>query len=101
MDWAAIVADLRTHWWVYASMPVMAAVIGYVTKLLAVQMMFKPLEFKGIPPYLGWQGMIPRRAGKMAAVAYDMISTNLIDIQDLVRQIDPDEFVRELRGPIN
>jgi uncharacterized membrane protein YheB (UPF0754 family) len=101
MDWAAIVADFRTHWWVYASMPVMAAVIGYVTKLLAVQMMFKPLEFKGIPPYLGWQGMIPRRAGKMAAVAYDMISTNLIDIQDLVRQIDPDEFVRELRGPIN
>jgi uncharacterized membrane protein YheB (UPF0754 family) len=101
MDWAGIVADFRTHWWVYLSMPVMAAVIGYVTKLLAVQMMFKPLEFKGIGPYLGWQGMIPRRAGKMAAVAYDMISTNLIDIQDLVRQIDPDEFVRELRGPIN
>jgi len=101
MDWPSIAADFQRHWWVYASMPVMAAVIGYVTKLLAVQMMFKPLEFRGIPPYLGWQGMLPRRAGKMAAVAYDMISTNLVNIQDLVDKIDPEEFARQIREPID
>ena len=28
-------------------------------------MMFEPLEFKGIRPFLGWQGQIPKRAAKM------------------------------------
>src|SRR3989442_8997849 len=82
-------------------MPVMAAVIGYVTKLLAVRMMFKPLEFRGIPPYLGLQGMLPRRAAKMAAIAYDMITTNLEDIQDVMTRIDPEELAKEMREPMN
>jgi uncharacterized membrane protein YheB (UPF0754 family) len=101
MDWSSIAADFQRNWWIYASMPVMAAVIGYVTKLLAIHMMFKPLEFRGIPPYLGWQGMLPRRAGKMAAIAYDTLTRNLLDIQELVDKIDPDEFVREIREPLN
>jgi uncharacterized membrane protein YheB (UPF0754 family) len=101
MDWSGIAADFQRNWWIYASMPVMAAVIGYVTKLLAIHMMFKPLEFRGIPPYLGWQGMLPRRAGKMAAIAYDTLTRNLLDIQGLVDKIDPDEFVREIREPLN
>ncbi|RZS43480.1 uncharacterized membrane protein YheB (UPF0754 family) [Herbihabitans rhizosphaerae] len=101
MSWSEIVADFQANWWIYLSMPVMAAVIGYVTKLLAVQMMFKPLEFKGIPPYLGWQGMLPRRAPKMASIAYDMITNNLVDLQEVMGRIDPDDLAREMRGPMN
>jgi uncharacterized membrane protein YheB (UPF0754 family) len=60
--------DLADHWVTYASMPVLAAVIGYVTKLVAIEMMFKPVDFRGKPPVLGWQGIIPRNAGRMATV---------------------------------
>ncbi|WP_089301050.1 DUF445 domain-containing protein [Haloechinothrix alba] len=82
-------------------MPVMAAVIGYLTKLLAVRMLFEPLEYRGIRPFLGWQGMIPARAGKMAAIAYDTMTSGLIDLQELMSRIDPDELVDELAGPLD
>ena len=35
MSWSAIVEDFSKNWWLYASMPVVAAVIGYTTKLVA------------------------------------------------------------------
>lgn len=101
MDWAVIVDDIQQYWWVYLAMPFMAAIIGYVTKLLAVWMIFNPLEFKGIKPIFGWQGMIPARAGKMAAIAYDTMTNGLVDMQELMGRIDPDDLVRELQGPMN
>ena len=52
--------------WVYISIPLAAAFVGWVTKIVAVKMIFYPVEFKGIPPYLGWQGQIPSHAAKMA-----------------------------------
>lgn len=98
---SVIIDDLIEFWWVYAAMPVMAALIGYVTKLLAVRMLFEPLEFRGIRPVFGWQGMVPARAGKMAAIAYDTMTSGLIDLQELIRRIDPDELVAELEDPMN
>jgi hypothetical protein len=44
---------LDVEWLRYASIPVIAGLIGYGTNWLAVKMTFAPLEFLGIPPYLG------------------------------------------------
>jgi uncharacterized membrane protein YheB (UPF0754 family) len=66
---AEILEDVGRNWFIYASMPIIAAAIGYVTKLVAIEMMFRPLEFVGRKPFLGWQGVIPRRAAKMAGIA--------------------------------
>jgi uncharacterized membrane protein YheB (UPF0754 family) len=99
-DPAGILADLEKHWWLYASMPLIAATIGYVTKLVAVEMMFKPIEFKGRRPYLGWQGIIPRFAGRMAAIACDTLTAKLLSPQDLFDRLDPDRMVRELEEPL-
>jgi uncharacterized membrane protein YheB (UPF0754 family) len=106
VDWSAIWADIQANWWIYLSMPLIAAFIGYVTKLLAVWMMFNPIEFKGLrfrgrKTPLGWQGMIPSRAGKMAGIAYDTLTDGLLDMQELISRIDPDELINELREPIN
>lgn len=101
VDWSVVIDDIQQYWWIYAAMPVMAALIGYVTKLLAVWMLFNPLEFKGIRPIFGWQGMIPARAGKMAAIAYDTLTNGLVDLQEVMGRIDPDDLVRELQGPLN
>jgi hypothetical protein len=38
-------ADFKEHWWLYLSMPIIASVIGYGTKIVAIKMMFEPLEF--------------------------------------------------------
>jgi uncharacterized membrane protein YheB (UPF0754 family) len=99
-DLAGILSDLGKHWWLYASMPLIAATIGYVTKLVAVEMMFQPIEFKGRRPYLGWQGIIPRFAGRMAAIACDTLTAKLLSPQDLFDRLDPARMVRELERPL-
>jgi uncharacterized membrane protein YheB (UPF0754 family) len=100
-SWAEIIADVSKHWWVYLSMPVIAAVIGYVTKLAAIKMMFYPVEFRGRRPYLGWQGVIPRAAGRMAAIACDTLTANLLEPKDLFDRLDPERMVTELREPLS
>ncbi|UGT38829.1 DUF445 family protein [Nocardia yamanashiensis] len=100
MTWSGILADVHEHWLTYALMPVFAALIGYLTKLVAVEMLFKPLEFKGIPPYLGWQGLIPRYAARMATVAVDLMLSRLVDPQEIIDRIDPEALAEHLRAPM-
>jgi uncharacterized membrane protein YheB (UPF0754 family) len=87
--------------WVYISIPIGAALVGWATKILAIKMMFEPVEFKGIPPYLGWQGQIPKRAPKMAAVAVDSLTSGIINPQEMFDKIDPDELAAELGAPLH
>lgn len=90
---------MASGWWVYLAMPVFMAVIGYVTKILAVRMMFQPLERRGWGP-LSWQGVVPRRAARMAAISTELLTTRLVTPGDLVRRLDPDEMAQRLREPL-
>jgi len=99
VDWRAVADDIGEHWHVYLTMPLIAAVIGYVTKRAAIEMMYKPLEFVGIGR-LGWQGVIPANAERMASVAMDLMTTNLIDPKEVFSRLDPKAVVAELREPI-
>lgn len=96
----SVLSDLQANWPTYAMIPVIAAVIGYVTKLAAVEMLFRPLEFKGIPPFLGWQGIIPRYAPRMAEVAIDLMLTRLLKPQEIIEKIDPAELLERLHDPL-
>jgi uncharacterized membrane protein YheB (UPF0754 family) len=93
--------DLADHWLTYLSMPILASAIGYVTKLVAIEMMFKPVEFKGKPPLLGWQGIIPRNAGRMASIAMDLLLGRLIDPKQILARLDSERLAAELREPLN
>lgn len=85
----------------YLLMPLIAGFVGYITKVLALEMMFKPLEFAGIkPPYLGWQGVIPATAPKMAARATDLLLGRLFSLQELMGRLDPKRMVKELEYPL-
>jgi len=92
--------EIADHWLLYASMPLIAGVIGYVTKYVAVEMMFRPLEFKGIRPFLGWQGVLPANAGRMAATAMDLLLGRLIDPIEILHRLDPNRLVREVEEPL-
>ncbi|HTF54648.1 MAG TPA: DUF445 domain-containing protein, partial [Pseudonocardia sp.] len=101
MTLAELGRDLAENWLTYLSMPILAALIGYVTKLVAIEMMFKPVEFKGKPPLLGWQGIIPRNAGRMASIAMDLLLGRLIDPHEILKRLDRDRLLAELREPLN
>lgn len=100
MTWDSVVADFEAHFWIYISMPLIAGFIGYITKSLALEMMFRPIEFKGIKPYLGWQGVVPRKAGKMASTATDLLMERILSPSELMEKLDPDRMIKELDAPM-
>jgi uncharacterized membrane protein YheB (UPF0754 family) len=87
--------------WVYLSIPPAAALVGWFTKIIAIKMMFQPIEFKGIRPFFGWQGQIPKRAAKMAAVTVDSVTSKVLRPEELFDRIDPDDLARELEAPLH
>jgi uncharacterized membrane protein YheB (UPF0754 family) len=93
-------ADFKEHWWLYLSMPIIASVIGYATKIVAIKMMFEPLEFFGIKPFLGWQGIIPRKAAIMSAIACDTLTSRLITPKEIFARLDPKRVAEELEKPM-
>jgi uncharacterized membrane protein YheB (UPF0754 family) len=92
--------DFGTHWQVYVTMPFIAALIGYVTKRVAIEMMFRPLEFVGVKPFLGWQGVLPANAERMAATATEMLTTNLVDPKEIFARLDPAQVAKEIEQPL-
>ena len=77
------------EFWQYLSIPVIAALIGWTTNWLAIKMTFYPLEFIGKPPLLGWQGIIPSKARKMAAISVDATISKIGTVREIFQQIDP------------
>jgi uncharacterized membrane protein YheB (UPF0754 family) len=97
---AGIVADFAQHWPLYVSIPVVAALIGYGTKLVAIRMMFQPVEFIGIKPFFGWQGIVPKRAARMASIACDTMTEQLIKPAEVVARLDAGRIAKEIEKPL-
>lgn len=98
-SWTEIKQDFSAYWFVYLSMPFVAAFVGWSTKIVALEMLYRPLEFRGWGPF-GWQGIVPRRAGKVGSKTIDLLTANLLKPEELLDRIDADEAVNALRGPL-
>ncbi len=97
--WGEIAADIKLNWFIYLSMPLVAAFVGYTTKLVALQMLYRPIEFVGVGP-IGWQGVVPRRAGKTAALTIQMLTDKLLRPEEILDKIDARQAVEDLREPL-
>jgi uncharacterized membrane protein YheB (UPF0754 family) len=89
------------EWWEYFLIPWFAGFVGYITNVLALEMMFHPIEFWGIPLYrpkdqpwgiIGWQGVVPTKVEKMAGITFDLMTTRLFDIKEIFKRIDATRF---------
>jgi hypothetical protein len=102
------------------TIPAFTGVIGYITNWTGVLMLFRPLRFYGLRapglrflfPYLprrvqvlplirydgrlGWQGIVPSRADKMASIAVDKGLAKLGSISDFYRELEPDRIAEHL-----
>lgn len=96
-----MIASLLSHpdVWKYLTIPVISALIGWYTNRVALKMTFYPLDFVGIGP-LGWQGIIPARAGMMAGKAVDLLTAKLITIDERFAMIDPERVAQEMEAPL-
>lgn len=84
------------------TIPFISGFVGWFTNMLALKMTFYPLRFWGlpgfwkIPPFIGWQGIIPRKAGKMASISTDIITERLIPVEEIYSRLDPNRMSKEL-----
>lgn len=97
--WAEFKDDFGLNWFIYLSMPLVAAFVGWSTKIVALEMLYRPLEFKGIGPF-GWQGIVPRRAGKVASKTIELLTTNLLKPEEMLDRFDANEALEALREPL-
>ena len=82
--------------WKYFSLPFIAGAVGWATNWMGVQMTFYPLEFIGIRPFFGWQGIIPSKVEKMAAIVVDKTLQKLGSLDEFFREMEPEKIAAHL-----
>ncbi|MCB9641016.1 MAG: DUF445 family protein [Myxococcales bacterium] len=90
-----------TQLYVYLMIPISAGLIGYITNVLAIKMMFYPIEFVGKRPVFGWQGIIPSKAQKLAEDVVEMVLTRLVSVEEMYKRIDPTRVATEISPVLN
>lgn len=83
MDW-----NLKTLG-LLALIPLISGVVGWATNYLAVKMMFYPIEFVGLKPIFGWQGLIPAKRKEMAEIEVELVLGKLLSVEELAERLDP------------
>ena len=78
--------------------PIIAALVGWVTNYLAVQMIFYPINYIGLPLWVkdgvplglfGWRGIVPSKARKMSEAMVDMVTTQLLSVEEVFGRLEP------------
>ena len=82
----------------YLIIPCIAALVGWFTNWLAVQMIFYPIQYWGIPLYrrpevplgvIGWQGIVPCKTKTMSLAMCDMVTTQLLTVKEAFSRLNP------------
>lgn len=85
----------------YMLIPCIAALVGWFTNWLAVQMIFYPIQFRGIPlvikdevplGLIGWQGIVPCKTRKMSEAMVTMVTSQLLSVQEVFRRLEPQKL---------
>lgn len=73
----------------------MAAVVGWFTNWLAIQMSFYPVQFIGVGS-IGWQGVIPRKSEKMAHICIDQTLQQFGDLNAVYQKLEPQRIIEQV-----
>lgn len=94
------ITEFIQTYWSYLTIPIVSSLVGFSTNWLAVQMMMHPVEFKGVAG-LGWQGVIPANARKMAEIVVTHSLKRVITQQELANRIDTADLIKAINHRIN
>ncbi len=88
--------ELAREHYLLLSIPIVSAFVGWFTNFLAVKMMFYPIEFIGIRPIFGWQGLIPMKRREMAEIEVELVLGKLLSVEEIAARLDPDEITKNI-----
>jgi uncharacterized membrane protein YheB (UPF0754 family) len=86
---------MNSFWQILIFLPTVGAIIGYVCKWCAIKMLFAPAQFRGIGP-IGWQGVVPKRAGKFANGVADTVEETGVTVDAMLAKISDADVLTEL-----
>jgi len=93
----------------YLMIPVIAGFVGWLTNYLAVQMIFYPVQFKGLAIWrrpeiplglLGWQGIVPCKTKTMSKALVEMVTSQLLTVPEAFERLNPTKVARHLAGAV-
>jgi uncharacterized membrane protein YheB (UPF0754 family) len=81
--------------------PLVAATVTWVHVWIAMKMVFYPINFVGFAkPWIGWQGIVPRRAGRMAGIMVDNALSKLGSLKEVFDEMEPEEIARHISASL-
>lgn len=84
---------------VYILVPLIGGVIGWLTNVLAIKLLFRPLHPIKLGPVV-IQGLIPKRRAEIAQAVADTVAKELVDVSGLLGQVNTAEVHEELIASI-
>ncbi|NLZ93087.1 MAG: DUF445 family protein [Firmicutes bacterium] len=80
-------------------LPLTGAVIGWITNVLAIRLLFrpqKPLRLWPIP--INVQGLIPRRRTELAVSIGEIVAQELFNVDELINRLNLPELQKEMEN---
>lgn len=82
------------------TIPFVTAFVTWIHVWMALKMLFYPIKFWGIKipnfPFgfqgIGWQGIVPRKAGKISGVIVDQTLSKLGSLDEFFKAMEPEEM---------
>jgi uncharacterized membrane protein YheB (UPF0754 family) len=83
----AFITQAFDHWW---ALPILGVIVGYVTNLVAIRMIFEPIEPKRFWRW-EWQGLFLRRQREVSDIYAKIIADDVVTLGNIGDEL--------LRGP--
>lgn len=105
-----IVGEFRRNPWTFLTIPVVAALVGWLTNWVGVKMLFYPIEWSGIPLFrwenqplglFGWQGIVPAKRLAMATKMVDVTISRLLKVSEVFGRLEPDRMSQLLSPTVS
>ncbi len=89
------------------TIPFVTAIVTWAHVWMALKMLFYPINFWGIPIKhfpgggLGWQGIVPRKAGKISGIIVDQTLSKLGSLDEFFQAMNPEEVADYISSSMN
>lgn len=87
----------RPDFWAVLSIIPVTAFVTWAHVWMALKMVFYPINFWGFylgPIPIGWQGIVPRKAGRISGIITDNTLSKLGSLQEFLEAMDPADMAR-------
>ena len=87
----------RPDFWAILSIVPVTAFVTWAHVWMALKMVFYPINFWGFhlgPLPVGWQGIVPRKAGRISGIITDNTLSKLGSLKEFLEAMEPEEMAK-------